>query len=717
LGQAPCTGHGPPRALLGVGATLDLFTLLGVQPALGRTFHRTDLTGECVVVLAHRFWQTLGSDPHLVGRALRLNDQSCTVVGIMGPAFVFFPEPTDLWMLIAPTSDAGRNPAQMNVAVFGRLSAGTTRAQAATELQRLADEGAGQRGFSMPRMTPLVNPLQEEFTWMAGRNLRVTLLTLFAAAGCMLAIACMNAVTLLLGRSVARSREIAIRAALGSSRARLLRQLATESLVLSLTGVAGGVLFALAAVRYLRRLNPVQLPPGADVAVDIWVLVFTILLGIVAGALSGLLPAWRTSRVSFGHVLSAGCAAEPPGRQRVTRFLIGAQTTLSVVLLIGAGALIHSAVRFASSPLGFDPTGAFAQEVVPPASAFAQPESRARLYQRIEETFAEQPALGDVALSSALAPRGEGPVGVLEREGREPPDPQRATFDVAQQSVSGRYFQVMRIAKRRGRTFDRRDSRDATPVCIVNEALVRKYFPSEDPVGQRVRFAGPPGGNRGPAPVNRWLTIIGIVADERRADVRQELGWGTTPIVYSPITQRAVPVVQLVVRPQGNIETGAVQAAILEVEPRIVVGTPRPLADVLSDYFRYPRFRAGLLAVFAMIALVLAATGLYALLAQTVAQRTRDIGVRLALGASRSSILADTIRDGMVLVAAGVVVGTIAAFSLRRVSQALLYEVSLTDLATVVPVIVLLVSAGLLACYLPARRASRVDPIVALRTE
>jgi putative ABC transport system permease protein len=247
--------------------------------------------------------------------------------------------------------------------------------------------------------------------------------------------------------------------------------------------------------------------------------------------------------------------------------------------------------------------------------------------------------------------------------------------------------------------------------------VVRKYFPSEDPIGQRIRFAGSPGGNRGTAPVARWLTIIGIVADERRADVRQELGWVTTPIVYSPIAQRAVPAVQLVIRPQGHIETGAVQAAILQVDPRIVVGTPRPLTDVLGDYFRYPRFRAGLLAAFAMIALVLATTGLYALLAQTVAQRTRDIGVRLALGASRSSILADTITDGMVLVVTGVFVGTIATFSVRRVFQALLYQVSLTDLATVVPVIVLLVSAGLLACYLPARRASHVDPIVALRAE
>jgi putative ABC transport system permease protein len=488
--------------------------------------------------------------------------------------------------------------------------------------------------------------------------------------------------------------------------------------VLSLSGAFGGVLLTLGAVRYFRAITPVQLPPGAEVTVNGWVLSFTMAVGVVAGIVSGILPAWRASGVPLGNVSSSGGrAVGVPGRQQFTRTLIAAQATLSVMLLIGAGSLIQTVLRFASAPLGFDPTNVFAQSVVPPSAAFAQPDARARLYQRVVDAFDAQPALGDVALSSALPPRGEGAIAVLEREGHAPPDPQHAVFDVAQQSISIKYFEVMRVPLRRGRTFERQDSREATPVCIVNEALVRKYFHTEDPIGQRIRFAGPVGGSRGTAPPNRWLTIVGVAADERRTDTRQELGWVTTPLVYSAITQRALPATQLLVRPRGAFEADAVRRVILAADAGTVVGTAQPLTAVIGDYFRYPRFRAGLLALFATMSLGLAAVGLYALLAQAVSQRTGDIGVRLALGASRGSVLARTLSEGMGLVTAGIAVGVLLAIPLKSVLAGLLYDVSPTDVATLAPVIALLLAAGVSACYFPARRASRIDPIVALRSE
>jgi putative ABC transport system permease protein len=298
-----------------------------------------------------------------------------------------------------------------------------------------------------------------------------------------------------------------------------------------------------------------------------------------------------------------------------------------------------------------------------------------------------------------------------------PPDPRRPALDVAQQSVSRRYFDVMRIGLHRGREFAASDTRDAPAVAIVNEALVRRYFGNDDPLGQRIRLAGQPGGTRGQAPPNRWLTIVGIVADEQRTDVRRELGWTSTPILYVPITQRAVPAAQLLVRPRGMLQAEAIQRVILDTEPGIVAGAPQAVDDVIGEYFRYPRFRAWLLAAFALVSLVLAAVGLHAVLAQAVAQRGREIGLRLALGATRGSIIRQTAGEGMLVVAIGVAVGLLLTIPLSGVLRSLLYEVAPTSPLMMASVSAVLLIVGSIACYLPARRASRTDPVDALRAE
>jgi predicted permease len=705
------TGHGPPRNVLAIPATVGLFSLLGVEPSLGRVFQDEDLSRGCTVVLAHRFWQSvLGAQPGVVGQSLQLDAQSCTVLGVMPPGFVFYPEPTQLWTLITPNSAMARNPDRSGIGAFGRLKPGVSKESAESELRLLArqiDDGTRYGA----KMEPAVYPLQQEFTWMAGRNLRLSLVVLFAAVSMVLLIACVNVANLLLGRSLVRQREVTIRAALGSSRGRLFRQLLTESLLLSFAAAAIGTLLAVAAVRYFRATNPVPLPPGNSVSIDVPVLVFTVALAILTAVLFGSLPAWRTSRVDLTAALKAGGRHFSGTRKhRLAKVLITAEVVLSIVLLAGAGLLIQSVARLTAAPVGFQTARLVMLPINPPPREYAKPEQRMELYQRILDNARSLPALQDAALSTAVPLRGSRGINVLEIEGRPAPTPQTARHDIAQQAISGTYVRLMGIPLLSGRDFDGRDSQQAGKAAIVNQALARKYFPGENPIGKRIRIFGEP---------DVWSTIVGLIDDEKRSTVYQEMGWVDSPIVYRPLAQQAPSSANLLIRTKADqVAIGAaVQQSILKSDPSVLVGKPETVEHLIYEYLKYPRFRAILLGAFAAMALLLAAVGLYGVLSQLVAQRTQEIGLRMALGAQKRDVLAMIVKEGMLLTSLGIGLGLLLTSFLTRFVGSLLYGVAPHDPQTLCAVSIVLLTAAFLATYLPARRAATIDPMEALRYE
>jgi putative ABC transport system permease protein len=705
------SGLDAPRSLLGVAATSDFFRVLGIHALLGRTFDDGDLARGCAVVIAHRFWQTIGSDPRIVGATLRLSDQVCTVLGVMPASFVFYPEPTDLWILITPSGVVANEVRQSGVMVIGRLALGVDAGSATAELRGLSASNAASRPLTTANMLPLVNDLRQEFTSLAGRNLRLTLLVLLGAVACLFAIACMNVVNLLLGRATVRRAEFAIRLAIGGSRSRLMSQVVIESVVLSIAGAAIGAALAAAATRTFVVFHPVQLPPGADVRLNLPVLMFTVVSAVLAGVACGIVPAWRFSDpfIGIGHEVHDRALVRGK-RQLLVRSLVVAQSALSVVLLVAAVLLMQSVSKSGSDPVGFEPAGLFSYRVVLPLATYSDPGQRAGFYRRLIDGLSADPAIRNVAISTSLPPRSDSAVGVLEREGLSPPDPRNSVFDVSQQAVSERYFDVMEVPLRQGRAFTERDDRNAEPVCIVNETLARKYFGSDDPIGRRIRFASP-------APANAWLTIVGVVGDEKRADLRQELGWVAVPVMYRPLGQRVVPSVQLLMRPRGNLDARRVDRVVHGIDSGVLLGVGVPVASSIAEYFRFPQFRAGLLTVFASVALFLAVVGLYALLAQMVAHRKRDIGVRMALGASPSMMIREVMSDGLVLAGIGLVAGLLLLIPTNGLLKGLLYGVTAHDTATLVGVVTTLVLAALGASYIPAWRAARVDPVTALRSE
>ncbi len=705
------TGHGAPRNVLAIPTTVGLFSLLGVSPALGRTFYDEDFSRGCTVVIAHRFWQSaLGAQPSVIGQSLQLDGQTCTVVGVMPSAFVFYPEPTELWTLITPNSRIARNPDRFGVGVFGRLKPGVSKESVESELRLLAHQiDDGTRNGA--KMEPVVYSLQQEFTWMAGRNLRLTLIVLFAAVSFVLLIACVNVANLLLGRSLIRQREMTIRAALGSSRSRLFRQLLTENLLLSFSAAAIGTLLALAAIQFFRATNPVELPPGNLVAIDIPVLVFTMVLATSTAVLFGFLPAWKTSRVDLTGALKAGGRhSSGTAKHRLAKVLIVAEVVLSIVLLVGAGLLMRSVARLTSAPVGFQTARLLMLPVSPPPKAYTKDEQRIELYQRILDNVHSLPGLQDAALSTAVPLRGGRGFNALLIEGRPAPTSQTAVHDIEQQAISDAYLRLMGIPFRGGREFDSRDSPQAAKVAIVNDALAHKYFPQENPIGKHIRIFGEP---------DVWLTIVGITGDEKRTTVYQEMGWIDSPIVYRPLAQQPPSSANLLIRTRADqIAIGTtVQQEVLKIDPGVFIGKPETVEHLISGYFKYPRFRATLLGAFALIALLLAVIGLYGVLSQLVAQRTQEIGVRMALGAQKKDVLAMIVKEGMLLAGLGIGLGLLLASFLVRFVGSLLYGVAPQDPATLCIVSIVLLSAAFLATYLPARRAATIDPMAALRYE
>jgi predicted permease len=708
------TWHGTSLDVLAIPATQGFFSLLGASAAQGRTFEPEDLTAGCTVVLAHDLWQNrLGGPPDIAGKSLMLDGKSCNVAGVMPPGFDFYPRQTGLWTLITPQSDFARHPIDNPVGVFGRLKMGVKRDRALAELAALHRQVVQEApaGSWVTEVVPVIYDLQEEFTWLAGRNLRTALLVLLAAVLFVLLIACVNVANLLLGRSSERERELAVRAALGCGRARLVRQLVTESLLLSSLGAGSGMLLATAAVRYFRATNPVELPPGNPVGVNMQVLGFTAVLAVLTGLLFGLFPAWRTSWLDVSRALKeAGRGVgEALSSHRTGKLLAVAQVALSLVLLAGAGLLIESTARLGSAPLGFRTDHLLTAWIDLPAAAFSQPTERAQFYAKLTPSLGTLPGVQGIALMSALPFYGTAEYSVSVRGG---PLPSSEVGDAGPVEVSDDYFRVLGVPLIRGRDFDSRDREDSPSVTIVNEALVREYFPRADPIGKQIKLGLPDG-------KNPWLTIVGVAGDVKHNIVYKEMGYVVAPVVFRPLSQAVGRSMFLAIRTSGSPLSLAstLQREVSAQENNVLVSDVRTMDERVSGLLAHPRFRAILLGVFAGLALLLAAIGIYGVLAQSVLRRTQEIGIRMALGAERRTLLWLVVGQGTVLALAGAGAGLLVALALTRYLAGMLYGVRATDPTTYAAVSVLLVTVALVASYVPARRASRVDPMVVLRHE
>ncbi|PYV20243.1 MAG: hypothetical protein DMG24_23410, partial [Acidobacteria bacterium] len=590
---------------LAIPASVDFFSLLGVQAAQGRTFAPADLEHPCTVVLAHRFWQSrLGGQSGLVGGTLTLGQKPCRVVGIMPEDFSFFPKQTNLWTLITPASDYTKHPWDWSVGVFGLLKPGVSRASAEAELTALQKRIIHESPeWERLNFLPDVLDLQWEFNWLTGRNLQTSLILLFAAVVVVLLIACLNVANLLLGRALERHKELAIRAALGSGRGRLMRQLLTESVLLSLCGAVVGMLIAFGCIRYIRTASPIDLPPGNPIAVDGQVLIFTTVLAVLTGLLFGIMPAWKASRLDLNEVLKESSRGLSGGimSHRAGRALVVAELALSLVLLAWAGLLIESVARLSSTPLGFRPDHLLTAHLNLPSTTYPKPQQRLRFYEQFMRDASALPGVEGVALSPEFGSEGNA----LAVEGK-PSISTPVGPTVSEQSVSVGYFRVMGIPVLLGREFDSSDRENSLPVAVVNQALAREFFPNESLIGRRIRLGNPQDGKP-------WLTIVGVVGDVKSTTVFKEMGYVENPTVYRPLVQDPVSRVSVFVRTaaQPPALAPALRREITNLDPLLPSPEVQTMEQWLAQFRSQPRLRATLLSIFAGLALLLAAVGIY----------------------------------------------------------------------------------------------------------
>jgi putative ABC transport system permease protein len=713
-GAVNLIGRGEPERLACVYSTANLFPALGVAPVVGRAFTpEEDRPGAAAVaLLSHRLWQRrFGGDPNIVGQSLTLEGESRLVIGVMPAGFQFNRE-AELWLPLRLNEEYELRRERMStVNVVGRLKPGASIEGAREELNLIARriEQANPKAFPGGKVG--VTPLGER---LAG-DLRRPLQALFGAVAFVLLIACANVANLLLARSAARQKEMAIRSALGAGRWRLIRQTLTESLLLSALGGAAGLLLAVLGVKALVALSPDNLARVRESSVDGAVLGFTLVISLLTGAVAGLIPALQTSQVNLSDALKEGAGNAAAflrrGVRRAMPALVIGELALTLALLIGAGLLIKSFLRLRAVELGYDPENVLTMMIQLNSSNYppGSPQQKA-YYQELLARVKALPGVEGVAISTGLPFTGISGRGPLTIEGRPPVhDSLKPLMEMNE--ISHDYFRAMGMRLRSGRAFTERDDETTPPVAIINETLARRYFPGEDPLGKRI-LAGYPSSSRA------W-TIVGVAPDVKRYGLEGEV----RPEFYRPYLQEAgalgfVPV-KLEARTAGDPLglAAAVRQQALAIDHDQPVFSMMTMERRLAESVAPRRFQMLLFGVFAVVALVLAAVGIYGVISHSVGRQTHEIGIRMALGARPRDVLSMVIRQGMSLALAGVAVGLAAAFALTRLMASLLFDLKATDPATFAGVSLLLAGVALLATYLPARRATKVDPIVALRHE
>jgi len=697
-------GVGEPVAMKGALATANFFSTFGFQFSLGTGFAEDhDRPGqERVVVFSHRFWRRhFGGDTNVLGKSLMVDDTPHTVVGVLAPGMSFLEDMVEAYLPVTTAQLVGWSG--HNLQVFGRLKPGVTVPQARSELSTISRRRAQELG-NPGSEDAAVYSLHEQLVKPA----RPAFLILHAAVAMVLLVACVNVANLMLARGQGRRREMAIRAAFGGSRSRIIRQLFTESLLLSLAGAALGALVASWGLALLPALSPkirgMSIPFFAEISVDRRVLGFTLLVSVVAAIGFGLFPALQASKLRLTEALQ-DAARGTAGRRhhRLLGALVIGQTALSVVLLVGTGLMIRNFSRLANVDPGFEPRNLLSMRIKLPVSRYADHTAQRRFY---AEVLRRVEALGPVesaAVVNMLAMDTDNTMNSFTIVGA-PPLP-AGTYQVAEwRLISPAYFQTMRIPLRRGRWFTEQDD-GKLPVVLINEAFARQYFGANDPLRHQLTTVGAP----------EPCQIVGIVGNEKF----HGLGNPSPPILYLPLTQCSQASMSLVVRTRTAPLSlaGPVQEAIWAVDSAQPVSKVRGLEKLVADSISLQRFIAVLLTAFSAVAVLLSAIGLYGVLAYAVSQRTREIGVRMALGAQRRQILRLVQARGWMLAGCGLGLGLLGALALSFVLQGLLYEMSARDPVTFLAAIAVLALTASAACYFPARRAAAVDPMVALRHE
>ena len=714
-GAAPILSgaDGEPERLTGAAVVGDFFSVLGVEPVLGRKFvpEENEDGKNRVAILSHAFWQRrFGGDPGLVGQQIQLNGNQYTVVGVMPPAFqdpvAAARRPVELWMPLAVTERMRSARRSDFLSVIARLKPSLTVEQARAELKGIASRLEQQYPDTNTNWSVIVEPLHETLTG----NVRPALLILLGAVAFLLLIACANVANLLLARASARQREIAVRSALGASRARIIRQLLTENMLLSLAGGVAGLFIAWWGTRALLALSPGNIPRLSSVGLDPQVLLFTLLVSLVTGVLFGLAPALIVSKLNLNQTLKEGgrSSAEGAGGRRLRNGLAVAEVALSLILLVGAGLLIRSFLRLQEVNPGFNPDNLLAAELSLPSAKYAENQQVVNFYDQLLARVAEQPGVSSAALTTSLPLTGGGDILAFSVEGRPVARTDR-TPDAEARVVNPDYFRTMEIPLRRGRVLTDQDAPDAPDAVVINEALARKYFAEEDPVGKRITFGDPQAANV------EWFNIVGVVGDVRQSTLQAE----PYPQVYSAYRQTPRRALTIVLRTAGEPTAMAntLRQQVWSLDRQQPLHNVRTVAQVLAQSIARPRFNTLLITILAGVALVLAAVGIYGVISYSVTQRTHEIGVRMALGASSSNVLRLVVGQGMLLAGMGLAVGVLGAFAVTRIMGTLLYGVSANDPFTYIALVLLLGVIALIASYIPARRAMRVDPVVALRNE
>ena len=697
------TGSGEPERLNASIITGNYFDTFGVRPALGRGFSlENEKTGQDhVTVLSHAFWQTrFGGDPNIVNKTINLDGKAYEVLGVM-PAEVVLPQPAQLWVPI--NFDADPEMKMRNARFLrgiGRLKEGVTLDQAQTDTDLIAAQLEQQYPDSNTGWSLRLIPLREI---LVGGS-RTMLFILFGAVGFVLLIACANVANLLLVRAAARQKEIAMRTALGASRLRIIRQMITESLLLAIFGGALGALLAVAGVKLLVSLGEDNIPRTANVKIDATVLAFTLLISLATGLLFGLAPAIRTMKENLVDALKDGIrgGSEATVKNRTRSLLVVFESAIAVMLLIAAGLLIRSLVALQNVDPGFDPNNVLTLRVDLPRQKYNTPEKASNFFEQLETRVAGLPGVEAVGLITDLPLSGEARDMPYRVEGRP------ATSDIAFvdfRRVNKNYFSAMRIPLRRGRNFTEQEVRQSDKAIVVSQAFVDSVFPNEDALGKRLIIWS---GIR-----NEPYEIIGIVGDTRYQSLQGE------PSATMYVPTRELLFVNLVIRTQGDPLSlvGGVRKEVNALDPDQPIAAIRPMTEWVAMSAAGARYRTTLLGLFALLAMILAATGIYGVMSYSVAQRTQEIGVRMALGARPLDVLKLVVRQGMMLALIGVIVGLAGALALTRVMSSLLFGVTERDPITFVAVAALLIVVAFISCFVPAHRATRVDPLIALRCE
>jgi putative ABC transport system permease protein len=698
--------NGEPERIKALYVTGNLFSVLGANAMIGRAL-REEETWEgkhTVVVLSYGLWQRrFGADPKIVGQQIMFDGRNHEVVGVMPPDFYFPSKDAEMWI---PMGWNYAEIAQVRrphyLRAVGRLKPGVTLEQSRAEMKAIASRLEEQYPDTNTQMGVGVGPLKE---WIVS-DVQLPLIVFMVAVAFVLLIACANVVNLSLSRSASRSREVAIRSAIGAGRGRIMRQLLTESLLLALTGGAIGSLLALWLKDLLVAFSPGDIPRLDEVRLDWSVLGFTVVITILTTLLTGLAPALSLSKPNLTSSLKEGGQKGGVGHgSRMRGALVVAEVALAMVLVVGAGLMIRSFSQLQQVDPGFDPNNVLSFSVSLPVSKYPEAAQRQAFFDQAEQRIRRLP--GVIAAGSTTVPalKGSNWTSDATIEGRPPEDYPR---EVRRKVITPDYFRAMGLTLLKGRFFNESDNDKSPPVIIVNATLARRHFPNEDPIGKRFKLSKPT--VQGP-----WRTIIGVVSDEKQ----DGLGAKVEHETYQSHLQNAQSQLTLIVRAATDPMSivGAVREEIRALDRSLPLYDVKTMRVAIYESVARERFITLLLIVFAALALTLASVGIYGVMSYSVTQRTHEIGVRMALGAQKTDVLKLVVAQGGKLAAAGVAIGLVSAFALTRLMKTLLFGVSATDPVTFVAVALLLTIVALLACYVPARRAAKVDPIVALHCE